>query len=46
MSTDELVEVSGFETSFASELIMQARAHWFEDDTDNDDKKEVASDSK
>jgi N utilization substance protein A len=47
LSTDELVDLTGFEDSFASELIMQARAHWFETDTEKKtEKKEVASDSK
>lgn len=46
LSTDELVELTGFEDTFASELIMQARAHWFEKESDENIKKEVANDSK
>ena len=46
LSTDELVELTGFEDSFASELIMQARAHWFEKESEENIKKEVANDSK
>jgi N utilization substance protein A len=32
LSTDELSEIAGLEESAASELIMRARAHWFDDD--------------
>ncbi len=32
LATDELAEMAGLETEAASELIMHARAHWFEDD--------------
>ncbi len=46
LSTDELIDLTGFEEAFASELIMQARAHWFEDSDLNEEKKEVASDNK
>jgi N utilization substance protein A len=31
LSTDELSEISGLEASLASELIMRARAHWFDE---------------
>ncbi|OUW05235.1 MAG: transcription termination/antitermination protein NusA [Betaproteobacteria bacterium TMED156] len=47
LSTDELVELTGFDNEFSSELIMQARAHWFESDSDEvSPKKELASDNK
>lgn len=32
LATDELVEIAGLEQDAASEMIMQARAHWFEDE--------------
>ncbi len=32
LSTDELSEIAGLEETAASELIMRARAHWFDDD--------------
>lgn len=32
LSTDELSEIAGLDESAASELIMRARAHWFDDD--------------
>jgi N utilization substance protein A len=31
LATDELIEMSGLDESVASEFIMAARAHWFED---------------
>jgi N utilization substance protein A len=31
LATDELSEMSGLEESAASDFIMAARAHWFED---------------
>ncbi len=47
LSTDELVDLAGFDDSLASDLIMEARAHWFESDIEeNKDKKEVVNDSK
>jgi N utilization substance protein A len=32
LSTDELAEISGLEESQSSELIMRARAHWFDEE--------------
>jgi N utilization substance protein A len=32
LSTDELAEISGLEENQASELIMRARAHWFDEE--------------
>ncbi|ARP82599.1 transcription termination/antitermination protein NusA [Bordetella genomosp. 8] len=32
LSTDELAEISGLDESQASELIMRARAHWFDEE--------------
>ncbi|HJD44845.1 MAG TPA: transcription termination factor NusA [Candidatus Paenalcaligenes intestinipullorum] len=32
LATDELAELSGLDTEAASELIMRARAHWFDDE--------------
>ena len=32
LSTDELSEIAGLDETAASELIMRARAHWFDDD--------------
>jgi N utilization substance protein A len=32
LSTDELAEISGLEASQSSELIMRARAHWFDEE--------------
>ena len=31
LATDELIEMSGLEEKVASDFIMAARAHWFED---------------
>ncbi len=33
LATDELAELSGLDTEAASELIMRARAHWFDDES-------------
>ncbi|MEC9340174.1 MAG: helix-hairpin-helix domain-containing protein, partial [Pseudomonadota bacterium] len=35
-SVDELLEVEGMEPDFAGELIMQARAAWFDDGDEED----------
>ena len=32
LATDELSEITGLDNEQASEVIMRARAHWFEDD--------------
>jgi len=42
LATDELMEIEGMEEERAGELIMKARAHWFEDEANGGDE---ASDS-
>jgi N utilization substance protein A len=42
LATDELMEIEGMEEERAGDLIMKARAHWFEDE---DDSGNEASDS-
>ncbi len=42
LAGDELVEITGMEPTRAQELIMKARAHWFEDEGEGKLKNETA----
>ncbi len=44
LAVDELQEIASMDDAKAAELIMQARAHWFEEDEVKDEAKEEAKD--